>query len=852
MVRFLAYVKVRSSILLAVGLALAIAAGCERGETAKPKDVARPEATPKQDQEKETLPATPAEQPRETPRDGQPQPAAPQAKPGPRLSGREVLERMVAAYRKAPSYSDAGAVRLLAESGNDKLIDQTTPFSVAMERPNKLRLQCYQVSLICDGQTLHAALERVPNQVLARPAPAKIDMKVFRIDPNLAMSIGDFAGPPPQLLLLLSDDPMRDLLRGADEPVLAEPSQTEDGRDCYRVRIDWGKGAATFWIDQQTLVLRRIVFPTTDLRDALSRERPTDRVSLVAEFAGARLGGPVDPKAFGFEMPKGAESVTLFVPPHMGQLLAKPVPRFRFFDMDGQPVMPVQLMGKVVVLEFWATGYDPCRQSLPELEKVYQRYKNNPKVAIFAVSVDGPQAPNSELVKFAEGLKLTVPILRDKDRTACDFNMSDLLATFIFDAKGIVQDYEAGGEPAKRADMLAAKIDKVLAGQDIYGPLVKQYAQDLEQLKQDAKRLETSPADVPRGGETVVRQERLPEVKLAPRSQPSRLRLTPLWRCAEVKSPGNVLVVDDRKGPARILVVDNWDSVAEVGPGGQLVARYKLDLADKENVGRLCTGVGADGRRYVAAFFPTHQRCHVLDESGKLVGHFPEDALKNPHSGIADVQLGDLDGDGRLKMYVGYLGTVGVQAVPLPLEGGRRLWSNRSMQNVGTLAIGAADQRRRRELYCTNNNGSLLALDAEGRRQGEVFVPKRMLGWVATADLRGDGQALWCGLAASQLGENTAVGFSIRGDELWSYALPQGVYPGPIELVIPGRVTRDGPGQWLLPGPDGSIHILSADGRLLDKFNYGAALQGLATIEIGGRPVLVVASPGGLEAWRVE
>jgi hypothetical protein len=55
----------------------------------------------------------------------------------------------------------------------------------------------------------------------------------------------------------------------------------------------------------------------------------------------------------------------------------------------------------------------------------------------------------------------------------------------------------------------------------------------------------------------------------------------------------------------------------------------------------------------------------------------------------------------------------------------------------------------------------------------------------------------------------------------------------------------------LLPGADGSIHVISADGKPLDKFNYGAVLQGLATFEAGGQPVLVVASPGGLEAWKI-
>ena len=79
-----------------------------------------------------------------------------------------------------------------------------------------------------------------------------------------------------------------------------------------------------------------------------------------------------------------------------------------------------------------------------------------------------------------------------------------------------------------------------------------------------------------------------------------------------------------------------------------------------------------------------------------------------------------------------------------------------------------------------------------------------------------------------------------------------GIQPQPIEPIIVGKLTRSGPGQWILPGPDGSIHILSADGKPLDKFNYGEALQGLVTVEINGQPALVVATAKGLEAWKVE
>jgi hypothetical protein len=87
---------------------------------------------------------------------------------------------------------------------------------------------------------------------------------------------------------------------------------------------------------------------------------------------------------------------------------------------------------------------------------------------------------------------------------------------------------------------------------------------------------------------------------------------------------------------------------------------------------------------------------------------------------------------------------------------------------------------------------------------------------------------------------------------LWSYDLPAGHPTLPIEQIIPGQITSAPPGQWLLPAADGSIHILSADGRLLDRFNYGAALCGLATAQIHGRPVLLVATAQGLEALEVS
>ena len=88
-------------------------------------------------------------------------------------SAREVLGRMAAAYRKASSYADAGTVHLLAEAGGRTTHDETANFSLALVRPNKVRIQAYQAMVVCDGEKLYAALENVPGQVLKRPAPRK-------------------------------------------------------------------------------------------------------------------------------------------------------------------------------------------------------------------------------------------------------------------------------------------------------------------------------------------------------------------------------------------------------------------------------------------------------------------------------------------------------------------------------------------------------------------------------------------------------------------------------------------------------------------------------------------------------
>jgi outer membrane protein assembly factor BamB len=151
--------------------------------------------------------------------------------------------------------------------------------------------------------------------------------------------------------------------------------------------------------------------------------------------------------------------------------------------------------------------------------------------------------------------------------------------------------------------------------------------------------------------------------------------------------------------------------------------------------------------------------------------------------------------------------------------------------------------------------------DADGKLEKEITFPNRNVYYVVGDDLEGKGKNSYCTLVGTTTGDNIALGISLDGKELWNYTLPVGVHARPIEVISSGDVSGDGTKQWLIAGPDGSVHILAADGKPLDKFNTGSTLAGLAADKFGDQRVLLISkvfdkpqgdAKGALEAWQVE
>ncbi len=109
-------------------------------------------------------------------------------------------------------------------------------------------------------------------------------------------------------------------------------------------------------------------------------------------------------------------------------------PDFTFPDMDGKPVSLSDFKGKVVFLNIWATWCGPCRIEMPDMEKLYQKFKKKDFV-ILAVSID---LQGKVVVKpFIEELKLTFPILLSPDGSIQRTYMVNALpSSFIINKSG--------------------------------------------------------------------------------------------------------------------------------------------------------------------------------------------------------------------------------------------------------------------------------------------------------------------------------------------------------------------------------------------------------------------------------
>jgi thiol-disulfide isomerase/thioredoxin len=144
----------------------------------------------------------------------------------------------------------------------------------------------------------------------------------------------------------------------------------------------------------------------------------------------------------------------------LADTVRRPMPTISLDGPDDTRHASADLLGKVVVVDLWATWCAPCLKQMPELERAYQRYLGHPGVEFLAISFDERR---EAVVPFMQRNGYSFPVAYG-DRTLYeDFRVQGIPTTYIVDRDGTIRFERLGySEVGDFAEELSWRIEALL------------------------------------------------------------------------------------------------------------------------------------------------------------------------------------------------------------------------------------------------------------------------------------------------------------------------------------------------------------------------------------------------------
>ena len=147
--------------------------------------------------------------------------------------------------------------------------------------------------------------------------------------------------------------------------------------------------------------------------------------------------------------------------PPVGEL-NRPAPDFTLPGLNGQDVRLSDYRGKVVLVNFWGTWCEPCKEETPALQQSYLKLRDQGLV-IIGVDLRNQEGDGAEGVdnvrSFTEGYGVTYPIALDiKGEVARAFQIYPIPTSYFIDPSGTIRYVRPSTLTAEEVEVLFTKL----------------------------------------------------------------------------------------------------------------------------------------------------------------------------------------------------------------------------------------------------------------------------------------------------------------------------------------------------------------------------------------------------------
>ena len=133
-------------------------------------------------------------------------------------------------------------------------------------------------------------------------------------------------------------------------------------------------------------------------------------------------------------------------------------PAYALVTLDGDTIRSSDLVGKVVVVNFWASWCIPCRLEMPSLEKLHERH---PDGDVVVLGFDTDIGNEARVRAFLTEHGITYPVGRATQEQRSAFGgIPGIPTTFIVDRRGLLRHKVVGYFAPPALDLAVSRLLK--------------------------------------------------------------------------------------------------------------------------------------------------------------------------------------------------------------------------------------------------------------------------------------------------------------------------------------------------------------------------------------------------------